>query len=187
MYGGVEKSKEQRQIDKEFIDACDKYFGSRDEATKHHIDRGWEYFYKHELDTAMMRFNQAWLLDSLNADIFWGFGNILGQQQKFQESLKFFDKSLKLNPKNADVWFCAAVSYGQLFYQSKDISLLNKAIENLKQTITLDSTNAMAYGQLTASYSYFNQLDSAKKYLQITERLNPNMVHPEVRQLLNDE
>lgn len=24
-----------------------------------------------------MRFNQAWLLDSLNADVYWGFGNLV--------------------------------------------------------------------------------------------------------------
>ena len=187
MYGGIEKSKEQQQIDDDFIDACDKYFKDRNEATQHHIDKGWEYFYKNKLDTAMMRFNQAWLLDSLNADVYWGFGNILGQQQKFQESLKFFDKSLILNSKNAQVWLCSSISYSQLFHQSRDVSLLNKAIDNLKQTVALDSTNAIAYSQLTVGYSYFNQLDSAKKYLKIADRLDPSVVHPEVRQFLSDK
>ena len=64
--------------------------------------------------------------------------------------------------------------------------MLNKAIDNLKQSVSLDPTNALAYGQLTACYSYFNQKDSARKYLEITDRIDPNAIHPEVRELLND-
>jgi Tfp pilus assembly protein PilF len=184
MFGEIKKSDEQLKIDADFIAECDKYFKGRNEATKYHIDKGWEYFYQNKLDTAMMRFNQAWLLDSLNADVYWGFGNILGNQQKYQESLRYFDKSLSLNSKNTQVWYCSAISYGQLFFQTKDIKMLNKAIDNLKQSVALDPTNALAYGQLTTCYSYFNQQDSVRKYLEITDRIDPNAIHPEVRELL---
>ena len=187
MFGGFKKCDEQIKIDNDFVADCDRYFKNRNEATRHHIDRGWEYFYKNDLDTAMIRFNQAWLLDSTNADVYWGFGNILGRQQKFQESLKYFDKSLAINSRNSKVWLCSATSYEQLFFQSKDISLLNKAIDNLKESVSLDSTNAEAYGQLTACYSYFMQKDSARKYLEITDRLDPKAVKPEVRQILNEK
>jgi len=187
MYGGLKKCDEQIKIDKDFIVDCDKYFKNRKEATLHHINKGWEYFYKDELDTSMMRFNQAWLLDSNNADIYWGFGNILGKQQKFQESLIYFEKSVKLNPGNSKVWLCYATSYGQLFFQSKDVTLLNKSIENLKRSVSIDNTNAVAYGQLAGCYSYFMQKDSAKKYLEITDRLDPNAINPEVRKILTDK
>ncbi len=185
MYGGLKKCDEQLEIDKDFLVDCDKVFKDRSEATQHHIDKGWEYFYKNDLDTAMMRFNQAWLLDSTNADIYWGFGNILGMQQKFSESLRFFEKSLALNSNNSKVWQCSATSYGQLFFQSKDIKLLNKAIDNWKKSVSIDPTNAEAYAQLTAGYSYFNQKDSARKYLAITDRLDPKAINPEVRQILD--
>lgn len=153
MFSGLKKCDEQIKIDNDFIADCNKYFKDRKEATRYHIDRGWEYFFKNDLDTAMMRFNQAWLLDSTNADVYWGFGNILGRQQKFQESLKYFDKSLAINSGNSKVWLCSATSYGQL----------------------------------TACYSYFMQKDSARKYLAITDRLDPKAINPEVRQILNDK
>ena len=187
MFGGLKKCDEQVKIDKDFLASCDKYFKNTSEATRYHIDKGWEYFYKNDLDTAMMRFNQAWLLDSTNADIYWGFGNILGKQQKFQESLKYFEKSLVINSNNSKVWLCSATSYGQLFFQSKDISLLNKAIYSLKESVSIDPTNAEAYGQLTACYSYFTQKDSATKYLHITDKLDPKAINPEVRQMLNEK
>lgn len=98
MYGGVKKCKEQLEFDRKFIAEEDKLL-SRKESTAHFVKRGWEYLYAKKPDTAMMRFNQAWLLDSLNADIYWGFADLLGMQGKFKESLPFFERSIKLNPK----------------------------------------------------------------------------------------
>jgi tetratricopeptide (TPR) repeat protein len=98
MYGHVKKCKEQLDSDKDFLTQCDKEFKNRKEAAQFHVDKGWEYFYKNQFETAMKRFNQAWLLDSLNADIFWGYGNILGMKNRdFKQSLVFLEQSLKIN------------------------------------------------------------------------------------------
>lgn len=186
-YGHAIKCKEQLGYDQEFLQDCDKHFKHRQEAAKYYLDRGWGFFYENQFDTAVMRFNQAWLLDSLNADTYWGFGNILGlRDKKFKESLTYFEKSLKLNPNNPRVWESASTSYGQLFFETKDIGLLNKSIEHLKTSIALEP-NARTYGQLTAAYSYFMQKDSARKYLQITDELNPMAINPEVREILSKE
>lgn len=125
MYGRVQKCKQQLDYDKGFLHDCEKQFKDRREGAKFYVNRAWEYFYKNEFDTALMRFNQAWLHDSLNADIYWGFGNVLGlRDKKFKESLTYFDKSLKLNPNNPRVWESASTSYGQLFFETKDIRLV---------------------------------------------------------------
>ena len=187
MYGGVKKCKEQIEFDKEFLQDCDKTFKSRKEASLHMIMRGWQYFYGKKLDTSMMRFNQAWLLDSLNADVYWGFGNLLGSQGKFKESLPFFERSIKLNPTNAKVWQDESITYGNIFFQTKDKKNLNLSISSLKKAISLDPNNPRLYGQLTAAYSYFMQKDSARKYLKITERLDPSAVNPEVKKILTNK
>lgn len=184
MYGGVKKCKEYLEDDKIFLAESDKNFKNRKDAAKHMITRGWEYLYSGKPDTAMMRFNQAWLLDSLNADIYWGYGNLLGMQGKFKESLPFFGKSMKLNPKNAKVLHDASVSYGNTFYQTKDVKYLNSSIQFLKTAISIEPRNAQFYAQLTAAYSYFNQKDSAKKYLKITDKLDFKVINPEVRKML---
>ncbi|WP_437919957.1 tetratricopeptide repeat protein [Sphingobacterium sp. LRF_L2] len=187
MYGRLKKCDEQLKIDQDFLNTCDKSFENRDKASKYYIDKGWQYFYDQELDMAMKRFNQAWLLDSTNADIYWGFGNILGQQQKFKESLLYFDMSLGINAGNAKVWQCAATSYAQLFFQTEDSELLNKATDYLKKSIAIDAKNAEAYAQLTFCYVYSAQRDSAQKYLQIAERIDPRSIAPEIRELLNED
>lgn len=134
----------------------------------------------------MMRFNQAWLLDSTNADAYWGFGNLLGIQNQLKESIPFFERSIKLNPNNPRVWESASTSYGQLFVKTNDVELLKTSINYLKKAIQLEP-NARTYGQLTAAYTYFMQKDSARKYLAITDELDPKAIHPEVRKILNEK
>ncbi len=190
MYGvnsGVKKCKEQLQIDKDFIEECDKYFKSRKEAVSRHLKDAWAYFYKKDYDNSMKRFNQAWLLDSTNADVYWGFGNILGMQLKFEESLTYFNKSLKLNPKNSKVWLSKGTSYAQMFVKNNDIKLLNKAIDNFRIAAELDNKNVEAYAQLTMAYSYYMEKDSALVFLKITDKLDANAINPEVRKFLMEK
>ena len=41
---------------------------------------GWQYFYRDDLDTAMKRFNQAWMFDRDSIDALWGFGLITAKE-----------------------------------------------------------------------------------------------------------
>jgi len=131
-----------------------------------------------------MRFNQAWLLDSLNSEIYWGFGDNLGTQGKYKESLPFFERSLKLNPNIARVWLDASTSYGNVFGQTHDQKYLDEAIDALKHAVKLEPNNAKYYSQLTFAYSYSMQKDSARKYMAIADKIDPNAVNPQVRKML---
>ena len=184
MFGGKPKCKEQLESDRQFLVESDVKFKNRKKASQFHVDNGWTYFYKKDLETSMKRFNQAWLLDSLNADVYWGFGNILGTKQEFESSIPLLGKSIKLNPNNPKVYQSIASSYGQMFFKTQNIDLLKKTVDNLKNVVRLEPENAGAYGQLTGAYSYFYQKDSANKYLKITDKLDPRAVNPEVRKML---
>jgi tetratricopeptide (TPR) repeat protein len=184
MYGNVKKCKEYIADDKEFIALCDKEYKTRQEAAGHMVMRGWQYLYAKKLDTSMMRFNQAWLLDSLNAEVYWGFGNLLGMQGKFKESIQFFERSIKLNPNNAKMLQDASTTFGNVFFETKDVKYLNETINVLKAAANIDKRNPRIYAQLTGAYSYFAQKDSARKYLKITDEIDPSAVNPEVRIML---
>ncbi len=186
MYGGKIKCKDQLKTDENFLRACDSLFTNKKEASEYYIKRGWQFFYKNILDTSMMRFNQAWLLDKTNSETYWGFGNILGKQKKYKESIGYFNKSIQINPKNSKVWECASISYGQIFYDTKDIKKLDTCIIYLKNAIQIDPKNVKAYAQLTASYYYFSQKDSAKKYLKITDEMDINAINPNLRKALSE-
>lgn len=187
MYGEVKKCEQQIESDNQFLSDCDKQFKSRKEAAEKYVEKAWGYFYNNEPETSMKRFNQAWLLDKNNAEIYWGFGNLMGMKQDFKQSTLLFEKSIKLNPNNPKVYESNATSYGNLFLKTKNVEYLNSTIENLKNAIKLEPKNARYYGSLTSAYTYFTQKDSLKKYLKITDKLDPKMVDPEVRQIANQK
>jgi tetratricopeptide (TPR) repeat protein len=184
MFGGVKKCRAQIEADEIFLSAY-KTPQSKKAGLTHTLMRAWQYFYAKQLDTSMIRFNQAWLLDSLNADVYWGFGNILGTQKRFKESLPFFKKSLKIDSGNSKAWQDMSISYGNIFFENKEKVYLDSSIYATKKAIKLDQKNPQFYSQLTSDYSYFVQHDSAKKYLKITESLDPKAVNPEVKKLLD--
>ena len=187
MYGKAQKCPEQTQADNEFLAASEKQFSNRDLASQHYVTEGWKLFEQRQLDSAIKRFNQAWLLDSTNAKVYWGFASVLGVKRQFRASVPLFKKCLVMNPREANAWEGLSTSYGQIFFQTKDITFLHKSIDALKSCVNLTPQNARVYGQLAGAYSYFVQKDSARKYLAIADRLNPAAVNPEVRKLLIKE
>ena len=183
-YGRQTKCQKEIEKDNKFILKCDSSFKDRKIAAKYYIKRAWNYFDEGKLDTAMFRFNQAWMLDSANADIYWGFGTLLGTRKQFKESIPFFKKSIKMNSLNPRVFESISKSYGQLFVRDTNMTHLDLAIDYLKTAISMDADNPRLYGKLTGLYVYFLQTDSARKYLNITDKLDSTAVNSEVREIL---
>jgi Tfp pilus assembly protein PilF len=183
MYGEVKKCEQQIELDKEFILESEKQFKNRKKASEYYVSKGWEYFYKNDDDTSMKRFNQAWLLDNSNPQIYWGFGNILGKKNEFVESVKYLKKSIEMDPNNAKVYECISTSYGQIFYKTKEIKYLNLRIENLKKAIKIEPKNGRAFGELANTYAYLMQKDSLVKYIKKTDEIDSKFVNPKVREI----
>ena len=84
-YGNVEKTEKQNAADKAFIETMLKHDSSLRKASNRFINLGFQFLYKNDIKTAMYRFNQAYVLDPTNTDVYWGFGAIymsLGQYKK---------------------------------------------------------------------------------------------------------
>jgi len=75
MYGGMDRTADPRfkAADEEFIAAVTKEYGSREAASKKWVDQGFRFYFQDNLAKSMQRFNQAWLLDPENPDVFHGF------------------------------------------------------------------------------------------------------------------
>ena len=186
MYGGVKKDKHYQKADKDFLEHCDKIFPSRDTAAKAYVGIAWKYYNKKQYGAAMRRFNQAWLLDSLNADVYWGFGSIQGERGKFKESVDLLNRSIELNPKNPIVWQSISISYGNLFFYTKDSTYLQKNNLALRESNRLyKSKNAQVLGQLVTSYYVMNKRDSVIKYTNKADALDPSVVISQVREYID--
>lgn len=90
---------------------------------------GWDYYYKGDLDTAIKRFNQAWMFNRVNVDALWGFGLLMGQRSDeerpeyhLKESIRFLEMALSLQPDNPNLLVDLAYSYNTLgdFLKNKD-------------------------------------------------------------------
>jgi tetratricopeptide (TPR) repeat protein len=183
MYGEVKKCEQQIELDNEFILEAEKQFKNRKEASEYYVSKGWEYFYKDDNDTSMKRFNQAWLLDNKNSQIYWGFGNLLGRKKEFEKSIKYLQKSLEIEPNNAKVYECISTSYGQLFLKTNDVKYLNLRINNLNKALKIEPNNGRTLGELASTYSYLMQKDSLIKYINKTDEIDSKFINPKVREI----
>ncbi len=102
-YGNVPKTKEQRQADEEQIKSYLEKEGTHRKASELLIRLGYDYLYNGDIKTAMYRFNQAWLLDPKNDNVYWGFGAVYFMFQDYEAAMKQYDEGLKLNPKNSNI------------------------------------------------------------------------------------
>jgi hypothetical protein len=74
MFGGQPKTPEMLAADQQFFAATAKFGYTPAQGSDKSVQLGWQYFFqKHDVPTAMKRFNQAWLLDPDNGDAFHGF------------------------------------------------------------------------------------------------------------------
>lgn len=98
------------------------------EASRHASMRGFQYFYSGDISTAIKRFNQAWLLDTNNAEAYWGFGIIMGQrasqgdsEKNLKESIRFLQMANEKEPKNGKIIGDLAFSHTILghYYQTE--------------------------------------------------------------------
>jgi tetratricopeptide (TPR) repeat protein len=88
------------------------------ENSKGASELGWKYLYRGDPLTAMKRFNQSWMFDRKNPDAFWGFGIIMGQRARKEDTEKNLTESInllttahELSPSNGRITGDLAFSY----------------------------------------------------------------------------
>lgn len=80
--------------DESFIrEAIKPFNGSRELASKAWAMEADRLFRGGDLDFAMRRYNQAWLLDETNYLPYWGFGQVMMVIEKRDEAIKFYEKA----------------------------------------------------------------------------------------------
>jgi tetratricopeptide (TPR) repeat protein len=151
-YGWAQKTKEQKEADEKFIIETmelEQFNGDRTAASNHLIQLGFTYLYNKDVKTAMYRFNQAYLLDSSNTDIYWGYGAVYMTLGNFDKARKQYANGLRKQPNNPHL----LTDYGTYFMSR----YYDVAAKNPKEKATIYLDSALNY--LTKSY----QVDSKDK------------------------
>ncbi len=101
-YGNVQKNKQQLAADSAFLKEATKE-ETAEKASEMMVQLGFKHLNQGDRQTAMYRFNQAWLLNPQNAGAYWGFGSVYFSFQDYKNAIAQYNKGLKLDPRNKDI------------------------------------------------------------------------------------
>jgi tetratricopeptide (TPR) repeat protein len=179
-YGHLPKSEQEISADTSYINKIMSMpqFSSRRQASDHMIGLGFQYYYKPDLKTAMYRFNQAYLLDSTNTDIFWGYGAIYMALGNFGIAKEQYEAGLKINPSNPHLLTDMGTWFMQQFHVIKEMpkndivknpeeearKSMDSAIAYLKRSYADDSKDVNTVFKLSVCYWELNDCANAWKY-----------------------
>ncbi len=98
MYGqpDIERPEILKKADEYFIKMAVGGFGSREKASQAWWYEAERYMNKGNLDYAMRRYNQSWLLNPHNYQPYWGFARVMVAKHAYDESFKYFKKAVQL-------------------------------------------------------------------------------------------
>ena len=171
-YGHVQKTDAQINSDKEFIETTLKLDTTNKKASDHMIRLGFKYLYR-DIKTAMYRFNQAYLLDSTNADIYWGYGGVYMTLGEYVKAEKQYLEGLAINPKNTHLLtdygtYFMAQYYGlQPIDEKGALIYLDSAITYMTKSYQLDPTDQNTTFKLSICYWNKSDCDNAWKYYDV--------------------
>jgi tetratricopeptide (TPR) repeat protein len=90
MYGqpGIVRPDDLKKADALFARQATTEYGSPGAASRVWAAQGWVSLRNGKPELALQKFNQAWLLNSQNYQVFWGFGAVLSEQGRLAEAIE---------------------------------------------------------------------------------------------------
>ena len=177
-YGNLPKDKEQIKADNDFIATVLKLDTTRQKASENLVKLGFSYLYQGDLQTAMFRFNQAWLLNPKNENAYWGFAAVYFSFNDDVEALKQLEKGLLLNPNSANLLTDKATIYTGYHVSKNDMTYLDKAISLFNKSYKIDPLNQNTLFKLSAAYYYKNDCANAWRYYNECVKLGGRSISP---------
>lgn len=116
MFGNQPKTPAMLAADENLI-ANAAQFGTRAQGSDKSVALGWQYFFqKHDIATAMKRFNQAWLLDPDNGDAFHGFAILVMERDHDAKAADaLFQQGIAKPRQSPGIW----LDYGRFLVMTK--------------------------------------------------------------------
>ncbi|MEL1241117.1 tetratricopeptide repeat protein [Flavobacterium flavipallidum] len=184
-YGNVKKTEAQIVADNKLIADYVAQTGTRHKGSELLIKLGFDYLYKGDIKTAMYRFNQAWLLDPKNENVFWGFGAVYFTFKDFKNALTQYEEGLVLNSHSSNLITDKASVYMSKYQITNTLNDLNTAIDLFKKSLIIDSKNQNTLFKLSASYYLKKDCGNALKYYNQCLKLGGKPITTEYTNALN--
>jgi Tfp pilus assembly protein PilF len=191
-YGPIQKTEAQKSADQAFVADALKLDTSRRTASDDYIRLGFNYLY-HDIKTAMYRFNQAYLLDSTNTDIYWGFGGVYMALGDYTNAEKQYLEGLALNSKNTHLLtdygtYFLAQYYALLSLDEQSAKTnLDAAISYMGKSYNIDPDDQNTSYKLSICYWNKGDCNKAWQYYNICKKLGGQAITDDYTQDLTNK
>jgi len=191
-YGNIKKTAKHKASDLAFKkEVLEKYDGDHIAASEKMVELGFTYLYdKNDFVTAMRRFNQAHMLNTQNADAYYGYGAIYFNLGAMDEARKQYEKGLSINPKHTKILTDYGTTYlGEYYKQIANseedaFESLNTADQYLEKSFALDKKNSNTVYKLSIVKMYLGNCKQAKALLKRAQKMdNPNITEAYMTEL----
>ena len=186
-YGKVKKDAGYLKEDQTFIETVLKEDSTHRKGSEHMVKLGFNYLYHGDSETAMKRFNQAWLLDPKNENAYWGFGAIYYMFNDSEEALKQLDIGLAINPNSSNILTDKATIFLNLYHNNQNIDYQKKALEMFNRSYQINPLNQNTLFKLSAVYYYNNDCPNAKRFYKECLKLGGTPIPPGYADALNKQ
>lgn len=159
------KTKEQKARQQKFLKENTKRFKSRTLASKYYVLQAQRNFNEQKLDSARYLFGRAWLMDSTNNDVLWGYGKVYGQQKEYGKALFILYRALEKDKKNPRLLTDVATSHLNRFYETSNPEDLLQSKKLLEEAVKFSQDKADAYYKLAIASYYLSDYGKAWEYL----------------------
>ncbi len=92
----IARTENKKKADEGLIRDMTLRFGNRATASNALAEQGWTALRSGQTDLAILRFNQAWLLNPKNFRAFWGFGAVQSQRGRLSEAIELLETAREL-------------------------------------------------------------------------------------------
>ena len=160
LYGGLSPAQAQQAVGAAVLADIDRSFASRAEASQFFSTKGFEYLLENKADTAIVRFNLAWVLNPQNPEPYRGLAVVLSQRQAAPADVQsLLLQGLAVAPTNAALLTDAATTALDRYLQTKKKKDLAQANDYVQRALAADPNNANAWQ--TQARTRFYQEDYA--------------------------
>ena len=183
LFGEQPKSAATAEADRHFVESSVQAAGSPDAAARQELTRAWKNLKQGDIEVAIQGFNQAYLLDPKNAEVYWGLGVAMTQQGKFSIAVRMFGRALALAPDNpkllADVGLShARAAVGTTQSPVEQAQRLQAAMPWFDAAEKLDPNHAPIYANRAVALYLQGNYTEAWNNIDKAEALDKNSVDP---------
>ncbi|MBD2714015.1 tetratricopeptide repeat protein [Microvirga sp. STR05] len=173
LFGGIAAAQAEGLLSPGYVEKVAASFGSRAEASRFFSSKGYEYISEGQADTAITRFNLAWLLDAKNPEVYRGLGIVASKNPAPDQAIDLLTKGLALAPENALMLSDLGSSYLIRYEQTKKKKDLTTGIGYLQRALAADPNNAIAWQQM--ALAHYLQEDYTKAWEAVHKGQNISM------------